>query len=91
MESNIEKRLVRGVRQLGGEAYKFISPGRSGVPDRIVILPEGQILFAELKTETGRLSPAQLRQVTRMRELGARVVVLYGMDDVTRFLEEVAG
>jgi len=33
-ESEIEARLVRGVKALGGVAYKFVSPGNVGVPDR---------------------------------------------------------
>ena len=53
LESEIEKKLVREIRKMGGMAYKFVSPGNTGVPDRIVILP-GVITFVELKTETGR-------------------------------------
>lgn len=89
-ESEIEKRLVREVRRLGGIAYKFVSPGNTGVPDRIVILPGGVIVFVELKTETGRLSQNQIRQIHRLESLGMRTMVLYGMEDLGRFLEWAA-
>ena len=39
LEKDIEKILVNEVKKLGGRAYKWVSPGNDGVPDRIVILP----------------------------------------------------
>ena len=56
LEKEIEKRLCDGVKKLGGYAYKFTSPGNDGVPDRMVIMPGGDITFVELKTDTGKLS-----------------------------------
>lgn len=88
LESEIEKKLVREVRKMGGMAYKFVSPGNTGVPDRIVILP-GVITFVELKTETGRLSPGQTRQIGKLRDLGMKVVVLHGMKELEEFLDEI--
>ena len=55
-ESDIERRLVQGVKKLGGRAYKFVSPGNVGVPDRLVVLPGGIVLFVEVKAPDGRLS-----------------------------------
>ena len=37
IENDIEKYLVRRVKQMGGLALKFVSPSMAGVPDRIVI------------------------------------------------------
>lgn len=56
-ESEIEARLVRGVKALGGVAYKFVSPGNVGVPDRVVVLPGGRVIFVELKAEGGAAEP----------------------------------
>ena len=58
-EKEIEKILVECVKRLGGRAYKWTSPGNDGVPDRIVILPDTRVIFVELKTDTGVLSPAE--------------------------------
>lgn len=88
-ESTIEARLVRGVKKLGGLCYKFTSPGNPGVPDRIVLLPNGKTIFVELKTTVGRLAKVQQWQLQEMRKRGADVRVLKGMDQVTAFLEEV--
>ena len=66
LEKDIEKILISEIKKLGGKAYKFISPGNSGVPDRIVVLPGGKIMFVELKTKTGSLSVLQSVQVKRL-------------------------
>ena len=86
LEKEVEAKLVRGVKQQGGIAYKFVSPGNSGVPDRIVVLPGGRVEFVELKSKTGRLSSIQKRQIARLESAGKKVQVLYGEDDVAAFL-----
>ena len=90
-ERDVERRLATGVRNLGGVAYKFVSPGMDGVPDRLIVLPGGVVWFVELKTESGRLSGLQIRQLNRLSALGCRTAVLYGSADVDRFLQEVKG
>lgn len=90
-ERDVETRLRQGVHRLGGKAYKFTSPGNTGVPDREVILPGGRIFFVELKTERGRTSPVQQAQIRALRKLGCEVRVLYGMQDVENFLQEIGG
>lgn len=87
-EKDIEKILVSEVRKLGGRAYKWVSPGNDGVPDRIVFLPGRPPVFVELKTETGKLSALQEVQITRLRELGQDVRVLKGIQEVRDFLAE---
>ena len=89
LESTLERRFVNMVRKAGGRAYKFVSPGNLGVPDRIAILPRGRIWFVELKAETGRLSPVQKRQIDTLRSLGMNVFVLWGEKGLQRFREEV--
>lgn len=87
-EKDIEKILVNGVKDVGGRAYKWVSPGNNGVPDRIVILPEGRIVFVELKTESGTLSSLQRVQIKRLRELGQTVEIVKGVRGVIRLFEE---
>ena len=89
LEREVEKKLVDGVRRMGGRAYKFVSPGNDGVPDRIVVLPDTAPMFVELNTESGRLSRLQKVQITRLENLGQNVRVLYGVKDVENFLEEM--
>ena len=88
-EKALERQLVNGVKTLGGMCIKFVSPGTAGVPDRIVITAEGRVIFAELKTETGKLSKIQEYTIGQMRQRGADVRVLYGLSDVKEFLAEL--
>lgn len=87
-ESEIEKILVQNVRNVGGRAYKFVSPGNDGVPDRLVLLPYGRIVFTELKTETGELSDLQRMQLKRIRALGQETAVIRGIDGVSQFFHD---
>lgn len=87
-EKDIEKILVNGVKDVGGRAYKWVSPGNNGVPDRIVFLPEGRIVFVELKTESGTLSSLQRVQIKRLRQLGQTVEVVKGVSGVIQFFED---
>lgn len=90
-ESAIEAMLVRSVVERGGLCYKLVSPGNPGVPDRIVIVPGGRVIFVELKTETGRLSAMQQWQHAELRERGAEARVLRGAEQVRGFVREVFG
>ncbi len=90
-ERDVEKILVGEVKRLGGRAYKWVSPGNDGVPDRIVIFPGRKPVFVELKTETGKLSPLQAAQIARLKELGQDVRVLHGPTGVGAFLREYTG
>ncbi|MBI6549912.1 VRR-NUC domain-containing protein [Xenorhabdus lircayensis] len=75
-EDVIERHLVNEVKKLGGIAYKFVSPGRRGVPDRVVVLPNGRVVFVECKAPGEKPRPDQLREHERLRALGQTVVVL---------------
>lgn len=86
-ESYLEGKLVQGIKALGGIAYKFVSPGNNGVPDRVVILPGGKVFFIELKTDEGRLSTMQKHQIKRIKDLGAEVIVTYGYSGILALLD----
>ena len=88
-ESELEARFVRRIREGGGQCWKLISPGRAGVPDRLVLLPGGRVVFVELKTETGRLSPLQAKMQEQLAALGMEARVLQGREQVDAFVEEV--
>ena len=90
-EADIEKKLVNGIRKLSGRAYKWVSPGNDGVPDRIVILPGLRPIFVELKAEKGRLTALQKVQIDRLRGMEQDVRVLYGEMEVRGFLTECEG
>lgn len=89
LEKEIERRMVQTVKDRGGLCYKFVSPNNPGVPDRIIITPDGRVVFVELKTEIGRLARIQKWQISEMQKRGADVRVAKGWPAVKALLEEV--
>lgn len=85
-ERDIELYLIRKVEERGGLALKFTSPGNDGVPDRIVMLPFGNITFVELKTERGRLSAIQKWQQERLRKRGCEVRTIWSKLQVDEWM-----
>lgn len=88
-ETLIEAHLKKRAAKLGGVALKIVPAGRSGFPDRLVILPPGQLTFVEMKTPEGALSPIQKVIHRRLRAMGVEVAVLHDRDAVDRWLNSV--
>lgn len=88
LEKELEEKLRLGVKKLGGMAWKWVSPGNIGVPDRLITI-NGMVIFVELKTVTGRPTEMQKRQIRRLREQGEEVYILYGSDQVEVFLRNL--
>ena len=91
LESQIERKLVDGIKKLNGLIFKFISPGTAGVPDRIIITPSGKVIFVELKSKTGRLSKIQKYTKEQIKKRGADVREVKGLDEVNQLLNEIGG
>ena len=85
LEREIEAAFVAHVRKLGGMAEKFTSPGRRAVPDRLVTLPDGRIIFVELKREGQKPTAAQYRDHAKRKMLGCDVRVIDSMEGVRAF------
>lgn len=89
IEKDIERWLGNQLKKLGCIYMKFVSPGNDGVPDRIVILPGGSVIFIELKSTQGKLMANQRVQISRLRKQGAIVFVLTGKLDAKLFLDDI--
>lgn len=85
LEKDVEVALVRRVKALGGLCEKFTSPGRRSVPDRLVTMPEGQIIFVELKRPGEKPTEAQERDHAKRRKLGCDVRVIDNLEDARAF------
>ena len=91
LESIIEKYLVSEVKKLGGTAYKFVSPGHAGVPDRLCLMPNGVLFFVELKATGKTTRPLQDRQIEKIRTYGQRVYVVDSREKIKEILELEGG
>jgi len=90
-ETGIEKRLIKEVEKIGGKALKFVSPGTIGVPDRIVLLPQGKMIFVELKAPGKKLSAMQEYRAKEYRTLGFDVRCIDSVELIMKLIEEVKG
>ena len=75
---------------MGGLAPKFVSPGLDGVPDRLLLLPNGRMAFAELKAPGKQLRPLQKRRKRQLETLGFRVYVIDNIDQIGGVLDELS-
>jgi hypothetical protein len=87
-EAQLEEIFRRRVRQVLRGVVSKLAPTTAGMPDRLVILPEGRLYLVELKTETGVLSPIQKEWHQRVKALGTPVYVLYGGEDIRQWVRD---
>lgn len=88
-ESTIETYLRDRVKAQGGIAYKWVSPGNVGVPDRLIVFPGGTVYFRELKAPGKKPTPLQVRQLEKLKALGFDVGVIDSKQGVDEFMREV--
>lgn len=87
LENGVERYLCRRVQEFGGQAVKLDS--KTGLPDRLIILPQGKVLFVETKRpKDGVLSPAQLVWLSILGKLGHAAVSVKNKAEVDRLLDE---
>ena len=89
-ECAVEKHLISATRACGGMCIKFTSPGMSGVPDRIVILPGGKIGFAELKAPGKKPRLVQRAVLRVLYRLGCRVAAIDNKKSAEGFIRRLA-
>lgn len=89
LERDVEQYLGRQAKKFGGRCDKFIPDQNNGMPDRILMLPGGVLIWVETKrceTEDARL--LQKMQHLKLRRLGQRVEVIHTKEAVDKLLAE---
>ena len=89
-ESKIERALVNAVKKQGGMAFKFTSQTMNGVPDRLVLLPGGQIGFVELKAPGKQLRLLQKKRKAQLEALGFHVFVVDRPEQIEETMHAIA-
>jgi hypothetical protein len=87
LEKHIEAKVCDYAKQRGLLVYKFTSPARAAVPDRLFILPGGRMFFCEFKREGQKPTPAQDREHHRLRQHKVSVFVIDNVDDGLRTVD----
>lgn len=88
-EATVENHLRKGVKLLRGLCIKLNPFGVRGIPDRLLLIPGGIVLFVELKRPVGgKFEPLQERWHVKLRRMGFTVVVCYTKAQVDELLEE---
>lgn len=88
-EKQIENKLATEAKKLGGIALKFVSPSFDGMPDRLVLIPDGHIAFVELKALGKKPRPLQLARHRLLWSLGFRVYVIDSVEQIGGMLDEI--
>ena len=83
LEKEIETALRHMVARHDGVCLKWVCPGWAGVPDRLILLPGGRIIFAEIKRpKGGRIDPRQRWWRDKLESLGFEHHFVWCMRDV---------
>ena len=88
-EKTVEAKLVRAVKAAGGICPKLVSPGMAGMPDRLVLLPDGKMGFVEVKAPGEKPRPLQTARHQILRWLGYRVYVLDNPEEIRGIIDEI--
>ena len=88
-EKSIEQKLTLMVKKQGGICPKFVSPSFGGMPDRLVLLPDGLIAFVELKAPGKRPRPLQEARHQLLHSLGFKVYVIEEPEQFGGMLDEL--
>ncbi len=76
LEKQIEFKVCDYAKERGCLVYKFTSPARAAVPDRMFITPDGRVFFIEFKQHGKKLTVPQERECQRLLSRGVPVFVV---------------
>jgi hypothetical protein len=89
LEKQLEQKLKKEVEKLGGLALKLTCPGFTGIPDRLVILPNGEIHFVEMKSEGQKMRPRQEYVKRQLETLNQKVIVLDSLESIKKYIDDI--
>jgi hypothetical protein len=87
LEKDLERKIGIWCKAHGYFYYKFTSPSKRCVPDRICIAPGGKIGFLELKRKGNKPTPGQALEIFRLIEQGCTADWVDNYEDAITFLE----
>lgn len=88
-ERDIEQQLVKAVKKTGGLCLKFISPSMNGVPDRLLLMPNGRAAFVELKSTGKKMRALQKRRKEQLERLGFSVFCIDSTEQIGSVIVDI--
>ena len=79
-ESIIQQKITQKARQQGILCVKVDSSSSRGWPDLTCVLPNGTVLFIELKTPTGKLSRLQEHMIEKLKRNQANAHIIRSVE-----------
>lgn len=88
-EKFIERELVSRLKKVGVESIKFEVLGKRGMPDRIILIPGGRVVFAEVKSPGEKLRPLQEKRKRELENLGFKVYVIDSKTEIDGLVKQI--
>lgn len=77
-EQQIQAKRIKQMESEGYYVLKLIKTNKNGIPDVIAIPPDSGVIFSEIKTPSGRLSPLQEYRLKELESFGLTTEVYRG-------------
>lgn len=90
LEKDVEKYLKKEVKKLGGKALKFTSTEK-GVPDQVLLMPNGNTVFVEVKKPDGQLRKNQIKMHQTFKQLNQEVYTVSSKHEVLLLMNKISG
>ena len=90
LEKQIESRVCDYAKTKNILVYKFTSPARAAVPDRMFVRPDGVVFFIEFKRGGQKPTDAQEREHTRLRRHNVDVFVVDNVNSGQMIIDMMA-
>lgn len=88
-EKLLDRKLSKVVKDLGGWSIKLLATHVTGLPDRLCLLPGGNLFFAEIKTTNEKPTLIQRAVHKRLRAVGFKVYVVDRTEDIDSILTTI--
>jgi hypothetical protein len=87
LEKVIEQKVCDYAKSKGCLVYKFTSPSRRSVPDRMFIAPGVHVFFIEFKRRGEKPTAGQMVEIEKIKGKGGVVWVVDNVEDGKRIID----
>lgn len=89
-EKALERRLVKEVKKLGFLSVKMQDPMNGGLPDRLIVIPGGRVVWVELKSRGKKPTLLQESRIKNLNAYGHVVFVADSREDIDEVIDYIS-